>query len=212
MEEVQLHRAALPRQRNVMRVTREQSAPGRVRSRCAMPPRLAPLRLPGTSSVLWPDAAIKRARIAEEARKITLHCMRHTAVSRLLQGGLNLQQAQHVLGHTYYSSTLIHAHLTVDAVAEKAVGILNPGELWSRRVRRAGSPRQRQMGRTRRPTTKQETTVYSIAAPFFLSAARVREGLIWAPPGSQGRCCVTSRRRAAVLYPACCAGLQACWP
>ena len=83
-----------------------------------------PSKMKHNNNFLWMRAALKRAGITLDSRKITLHTCRHTAASRLLQGGLNILEVKEFLGHRALASTQIYTHVIPDAVAEKAVRIL----------------------------------------------------------------------------------------
>lgn len=84
-----------------------------------------PTKMRHNNNYLWLRAALERAGITCDAGKITLHTCRHTAASRLLQGGLNILEVKEFLGHKALASTQVYAHVVPDAVAEKALRILN---------------------------------------------------------------------------------------
>lgn len=76
--------------------------------------------------------ALRRAGIAADAGKITLHSARHTFAPRMLNSELSLVEVQGLLGHKYINSTMICSHVETRAVAEKAARVLNesaPAEL-----------------------------------------------------------------------------------
>jgi len=65
-------------------------------------------------------AAIKRADI----QNFTIHDLRHTCASRLVQNGLSLYEVASILGHSDVSTTQIYAHLEQQDVGIKAREIL----------------------------------------------------------------------------------------
>lgn len=66
-------------------------------------------------------ACIKRAGITD----FTIHDLRHTCASRLIQAGLSLYEVANILGHTDISTTQIYAHLEKKDISVKARDILN---------------------------------------------------------------------------------------
>jgi site-specific recombinase XerD len=55
----------------------------------------------------------------------TLHTLRHTTASRLVQSGMSLYEVANILGHTNISTTIKYSHLANDQVTQKAKDILN---------------------------------------------------------------------------------------
>jgi integrase len=55
----------------------------------------------------------------------TLHTLRHTTASRLVQSGMSLYEVANILGHTNISTTVKYSHLANDQVTQKAKNILN---------------------------------------------------------------------------------------
>ena len=58
-------------------------------------------------------------------RDCTIHTIRHTHASRLIQNGLSVYEVQTVLGHTDPKTTMRYAHLEQAAVTAKARDIMN---------------------------------------------------------------------------------------
>jgi integrase len=56
---------------------------------------------------------------------ITLHSLRHTFASRVVQAGLSLVEIQNLLGHASPITSLRYAHLAPNQAASKAVSILD---------------------------------------------------------------------------------------
>ena len=55
----------------------------------------------------------------------TLHTLRNTTASRLVQFGMSLYEVANILGHTNISTTIKYGHLANDQVTQKAKNILN---------------------------------------------------------------------------------------
>lgn len=73
----------------------------------------------------WIRKAVRRAGITEDIGKVTLHCCRHTAATRLLQGGLSIIETQQFLGHKNTQSTMVYLHAVPTASAQRAAQILD---------------------------------------------------------------------------------------
>ncbi|WP_370652432.1 tyrosine-type recombinase/integrase [Aquabacterium sp.] len=56
---------------------------------------------------------------------MTLHVMRHSHASRLLDGGMSVLEVQQQLGHRHLQSTTVYLHADNKASSRKAAGILN---------------------------------------------------------------------------------------
>jgi integrase len=56
---------------------------------------------------------------------ITLHSLRHTFASRVVQAGLSLVEIQNLLGHASPITSLRYAHLAPNQAASKAVIVLD---------------------------------------------------------------------------------------
>lgn len=78
----------------------------------------------GTARKYAPGAfqsAIRRAKI----EGATIHTIRHTYASKLVQAGVSLQELQDLLGHASASTSAIYAHLVPNQAAARAAAILN---------------------------------------------------------------------------------------
>lgn len=58
----------------------------------------------------------------------TIHTIRHTFASKLVQNGVSLQELQDLLGHASASTSAIYAHLVPNQAAARAAAILNGGK------------------------------------------------------------------------------------
>ena len=57
--------------------------------------------------------------------KVTIHTLRHTFASRLVQAGVSLAKVSKLLGHRSVTTTEIYAHLAPNEVSEEATKVLN---------------------------------------------------------------------------------------
>lgn len=64
--------------------------------------------------------AIKRAGLKD----VTIHTLRHTHASRLIQNGLSIYEVRSVLGHTDIKTTMRYAHLENVDVTQKARNVI----------------------------------------------------------------------------------------
>lgn len=62
----------------------------------------------------------KTCRLAKINKKVTLHSLRHSYATHLLEGGVNLRYIQEILGHNSSKTTEIYTHVSSDA-ARKVV-------------------------------------------------------------------------------------------
>ena len=65
--------------------------------------------------------ALRRAGLAD----CTIHTLRHTHATRLIQNGLNVYEVKAVLGHTDIKTTMRYAHLEQTAVTMRARDVIN---------------------------------------------------------------------------------------
>ena len=65
--------------------------------------------------------ALRRAGLAD----CTIHTLRHTHATRLVQNGLTVYEVKSVLGHTDIRTTMRYAHLEQAAVTLKARDVIN---------------------------------------------------------------------------------------
>ena len=63
--------------------------------------------------------------VKEKGGKVTIHTLRHTFASRLVQAGVSLAKVSKLLGHSSVTTTEIYAHLAPNEVSEEAVMVLN---------------------------------------------------------------------------------------
>jgi integrase len=65
--------------------------------------------------------AIKRAGLAD----CTIHTLRHTLATRLIQNGMSIYEVREILGHTDIKTTMRYAHLEQRHVSAKARDIMD---------------------------------------------------------------------------------------
>ncbi len=63
--------------------------------------------------------------VKEKRGKVTIHTLRHTFASRLVQTGVSLAKVSKLLGHSSVTTTEIYAHLAPNEVSEEATKVLN---------------------------------------------------------------------------------------
>jgi hypothetical protein len=61
----------------------------------------------------------------DKGGKVTIHTLRHTFASRLVQAGVSLPKVSKLLGHSSITTTEIYAHLAPNEVSEEATAVLN---------------------------------------------------------------------------------------
>lgn len=76
---------------------------------------------PRKTSTVAIKKAFKRAGITGA----TVHTLRHTFASRMVQNGLSLYEVSRLLGHSSITTTMIYAHLEQTDVAEKAKRVMD---------------------------------------------------------------------------------------
>ncbi len=69
--------------------------------------------------------SIRKALNRAGLHDCTIHTLRHTHATRLIQNGLNLYEVQSVLGHSDIKTTLRYAHLEQAKVTQKARDVIN---------------------------------------------------------------------------------------
>lgn len=65
--------------------------------------------------------AIRRAGLAD----CTIHTLRHTLASRLIQNGMSIYEVREILGHADIKTTMRYAHLEQRHVSKKARDIID---------------------------------------------------------------------------------------
>jgi integrase len=63
--------------------------------------------------------------VKDKGGKVTIHTLRHTFASRLVQAGVSLAKISKLLGHSSVTTTEIYAHLAPNEVSEEATKVLN---------------------------------------------------------------------------------------
>ena len=63
--------------------------------------------------------------VKDKGGKVTIHTLRHTFASRLVQAGVSLAKVSKLLGHSSITTTEIYAHLAPNEVSEEATKVLN---------------------------------------------------------------------------------------
>ena len=69
-------------------------------------------------------AGVNAPHLVERHGRVTIHSLRHTFASWLLQNGMNLSEVQDLLGHETLQMTRRYAHLATGAAVERAKGTL----------------------------------------------------------------------------------------
>ncbi|HNU88558.1 MAG TPA: tyrosine-type recombinase/integrase, partial [Ferruginibacter sp.] len=71
----------------------------------------------GQRSVQW---AIKRAtKLAGISKNVSVHSLRHTYATHLLEDGVNILSIKELLGHVYIKTTMIYLHVAQIRVHHK---------------------------------------------------------------------------------------------
>lgn len=63
--------------------------------------------------------------VKDKGGKVTIHTLRHTFASRLVQAGVSLAKVSKLLGHSSVTTTEIYPHLAPNEVSEEATKVLN---------------------------------------------------------------------------------------
>ena len=69
--------------------------------------------------------SIRKAFARAGLSDCTIHTLRHTHATRLIQNGLNIYEVRAVLGHADIRTTMRYAHLEQSKVTEKARDIID---------------------------------------------------------------------------------------
>ena len=65
-----------------------------------------------------------KSKTAINKRRVTIHTLRHSYATHLLEGGVNIRVIQQYLGHTMLETTMVYLHLTQKG-QEDAYTIIN---------------------------------------------------------------------------------------
>ena len=69
--------------------------------------------------------AIRKAMIRAGLTDCTIHTLRHTHATRLIQNGLSIYEVKEILGHTDIATTMRYSHLEAKSVSSKARDVIN---------------------------------------------------------------------------------------
>ena len=73
----------------------------------------------------YASQAIRKAITRVGLDGVTIHTLRHTHATRLLQNGLSIYEVKEVLGHTDVKTTMRYAHLEQQAVLARARDVID---------------------------------------------------------------------------------------
>jgi site-specific recombinase XerD len=76
---------------------------------------------PRNHSTIAIRKAIKRAGLSD----CTVHTLRHTHATRLIQNGLSIYEVKEILGHSDITTTMRYSHLEIRDVSSKARDVIN---------------------------------------------------------------------------------------
>lgn len=76
---------------------------------------------PRSHSTIAIRKAVKRAGLID----CTIHTLRHTHATRLIQNGLSIYEVKEILGHTDITTTMRYSHLELKDVSSKARDVIN---------------------------------------------------------------------------------------
>jgi integrase len=69
--------------------------------------------------------SIKKALVRAGLSDCTIHTLRHTLATRLIQNGMSIYEVREILGHTDIKTTMRYAHLEQRQVTSKARDVIN---------------------------------------------------------------------------------------
>ena len=69
--------------------------------------------------------AIRKAMIRAGLTDCTIHTLRHTHATRLIQNGLSIYEVKEILGHTDITTTMRYSHLELRDISSKARDVIN---------------------------------------------------------------------------------------
>lgn len=69
--------------------------------------------------------SIRKALVRAGLGDCTIHTLRHTHATRLIQNGMNIYEVKHVLGHSDIKTTMRYAHLESTDVSGRARDVMN---------------------------------------------------------------------------------------
>jgi len=69
--------------------------------------------------------AIRKAMVRAGLTDCTIHTLRHTHATRLIQNGLSIYEVKEILGHTDIATTMRYSQLETKSVSSKARDVIN---------------------------------------------------------------------------------------
>jgi integrase len=69
--------------------------------------------------------AIRKAMLRAGLADCTIHTLRHTHATRLIQNGLSIYEVKEILGHTDIATTMRYSHLETRSISSKARDVIN---------------------------------------------------------------------------------------
>jgi integrase len=84
-----------------------------------------PNKASGKVNTSWFNDCVLRAKIDQTIGKVTLHTLRHSFATRMLNGGMTILEVQELLGHKHLDHSLVYLHTNKSAVSERALRVLN---------------------------------------------------------------------------------------
>ena len=64
-----------------------------------------------TATRIYEEFKKEEKKVELENQKFTLHCLRHTIATQLLDGGMELEKVRDFLGHEYLGTTQIYTRI-----------------------------------------------------------------------------------------------------